>query len=149
MESKDLRHALHEAERGEAATWIDYPPTPRWWAPMFGVWSAVLTLTVGLLDGLASAFGNLVLVACMGVVIGWQRRYRGTYPQGHAPREFSPAFAVLFGGALVVALLGWLVTVMVSVWLAAVLVAAATWSLVAWYERAYARISEQVRARLA
>lgn len=109
MESSELRESLRGAERGEAATWIDYPPTPRWWLPMYGVWAFVFALNVGYLDGLAQALVSLVMAAFMGGVIGWARRYRGTFPSGKAPREFRWSFAGLFGGALVVAGLAWLV----------------------------------------
>src|SRR4051794_40929483 len=120
MESNDLRQSLREAERGEAATWIDYPPTPRWWSPMFGLWSAVFALNVGYVDGWVGGVVNLVLAALMGGVIVWQRRRRGTFPTGRPPRELRAAFVGLFVGAAAIALVSWLVGELVAVWTAAV-----------------------------
>jgi hypothetical protein len=148
MESDELRQHLLEAERGEAAAWIDYPPTPRWWAPLFGVWTALFTLDTGFNDGLLQALGNLVLAAVMGGVIAWSRRWRGTYPRGRAPREFNPAFLGLFAGTALVAGAAWAIGATVSVWLAAVVAALLASALVAWYERTYARVASRVRARL-
>lgn len=148
MESNELRQSLLDAERGEAAAWIDYPPTPRWWSPMFGVWAAVFAVGVGLLHGVLGALVNLLLAAFMGGVIGWQRRVRGTFPTGRPPRELNASFVGLFGGAAVVALVSWLVGVQVAVWAAAVVAGLGSWALVEWYERAYARVCDRVRDRL-
>lgn len=148
MESNELRQSLLDAERGEAAAWIDYPPTPRWWSPMFGVWAAVFAASTGYVRGLPGALVTLVLAAFMGGVIGWQRRVRGTFPTGRPPRELTASFLGLFAGAAVIALLAWLVGVQVAVWAAAVVAGLGSWALVAWYERTYARVSDRVRDRL-
>ena len=148
MESNELRESLREAERGKASTWIDYPPTPRWWAPMFGVWAAVFTANEGYVGGLPGALVTLVLAAFMGGVIGWQRRVRGTFPTGRPPRELNASLLGLFAGAAVIALVAWLVAVQVAVWAAVVVAGLGSWALVAWYERVYARVSDRVRDRL-
>jgi hypothetical protein len=148
MESDDLRQSLREAERGEAATWIDYPPTPRWWAPMFGVWAAVLAANIGYVGGLVGALVTLALAAFMGGVIGWQRRVRGTFPTGRPPRELNGSMFRLMGGAAVLAVAAWAIGALVAVWLAVVLTGVGSWALVEWYERAYARDAERVRRRL-
>ena len=42
-------------ERGEAASWVVYPPSPRWWPFLFGVWTFAYALALGLLEGLTQA----------------------------------------------------------------------------------------------
>ncbi len=114
----------------------------------FGVWAFAVALNFGYLDGLASALVSLVAVGCMLGLIAWQRRVRGTYPSGRAPREFRTSFIVLFGGALVVSLAAWLVGTAVAPWVGAVVAGLGAGALVAWYERSYARAAARVRARL-
>ena len=148
MESNELRESLRETERGEASTWIDYPPTPRWWAPMFGAWSAVLAANLGYVGGLVGALVSLALAAFMGGVIGWQRRVRGTFPTGRPPRELNRSMLLLAGGAAAIGVAAWLIGALVAVWLAVVLAGGGSGALVEWYERAYARDAERVRRRL-
>jgi hypothetical protein len=144
----DVREQLREAERGEMASWVVYPPTPAWWAPFFGGWAAVLTLVIGLVDGVVLALAQLALVLVMFVVIAWDRRRRGTYPSGRPPRELTAALIGLLIGAVVVAGLGLVVTEYGSVWVAAALVAVGSWAVVAWYERAYAAVASRLRERV-
>ena len=148
MESDEIREALREADRAEAAPWIDYPATPRWWPVLFGAWACVFALNVGYVDGLPQALGSIVLAALMGVAAGWATRRRGTYPRGRAPRELRASFGVLFGGALVIAALGWLIASLITPWPAALVAGVAAYVLVLWYERAYTRAADRVRARL-
>ena len=152
MESDDtrahLREALRMADRAEAAPWTDYPPTPRWWPPLFALWTLAFGLEIGYLDGLSQALTTLALAALMGVVIGWQRAYRGTYPTACAPREFRASLVGLVAGALVIVLLARLLGLAVAPWLGAVLAALGVLVLVHWYERVYARTADRVRARL-
>jgi hypothetical protein len=143
-----VREQLDEIERGELVSWVVYPPTPAWWAPFFGVWAAVLTVAIGLLEGLVLALVQLVMVSMMLVVIAWDRRRRGTYPSGLPPRELSGTMLRLLLGAAAVAGLTWLVAVLVGVWIAAAVAGLASWGLVAWYEHAYAAVASRVRERL-
>lgn len=148
MESDDIRATLREADRAAAAPWIDYPPTPRWWAPLFGIWTLLFGLNIGYVDHLAQAVGSLVLALSMGALVGWQRSIRGTYPTGRAPREFRASMTVLFVGALVLGAIGWLVATLSAPWVGAVVAAIGAVVLVAWYERTYARVAAELRARL-
>jgi hypothetical protein len=47
---------LAEAERAAAAPYVDYPPSPRWFAPAAGLWAAGLVLA-------ATALGDHPAVA--------------------------------------------------------------------------------------
>jgi hypothetical protein len=143
-----VREQLSEMERGELVSWVVYPPTPAWWAPFFGLWAAVLTLVIGLLDDVVLALAQLALVSVMFVVIAWDRRRRGTYPSGLPPRAFTAAVLWLVVGAAAVAGLAVLVAVYGSVWVAAVVAGAAAWAIVAWYEREYAAIASRLREQL-
>jgi hypothetical protein len=144
----ELLQQLHEIERGESASWVVYPPTPAWWAVGFGAWAAVLTMTVGRLDGVVEAIVELGLIAVMGGAMAWDRRRRGTYPTGRPPRELRPAVGRLVLGVIVVGSVAWLVGAQVSVGLAAVIAAVGAWAVVSWYEHSYAVIAARVRERL-
>lgn len=142
-----LQEQLHEIERGESASWVVYPPTPFWWAPAFGLWSAALALVVGLLDGIVESLALLGLVAVMFLAMAWDRRRRGTYPSGRPPRELRPAIARLVLGAVVVGGAAWIVGVQVGLGWAVAIAAIGAWAVVAWYEHEYAAIAARVRER--
>jgi hypothetical protein len=152
METDDARAALarqlREIERGEAAPWVYYPPMGWWWPPAFGTWSGTYTLTHSLLDGLTRGVVQLAHVLVMLAAVWWMRRVRGTYPTGRSPRELRAPFALLFGGALLVALVVWGCHTVLGVWPAAAAAALLGWGLVAAYGRSYARAAERVRERL-
>jgi len=148
MESDEVRQALREAERAEAAPWTDYPPTPRWYPPATGLWGAGLTAAFGALDGATRSLGLLALVAAEVVFIRWYTRYRGgMWPTGRPPREFRPAIAWLLAALAVIAGAA-LALATVSLWAAVALVAVAVTLLVARYEQAYADAARRARERL-
>lgn len=137
------------AERAAAAPYVDYPPSPWWHAPFFGLWSVAFVLVVGLIDDSAwRAGGLLVLAFASGLVIGWQRRRRGTWPRGKPPAEIRRVtIGFVIGAAGVIglgALLLWLAPVAVAAPVVFVVVTAGVW----WYDRAHARASERTRERL-
>jgi hypothetical protein len=143
-----LHEQLHEIERGESASWVVYPPTPLWWAPGFGLWAATLTFVIGRLDGIVQGLAQLCLIAVMGLAIVWDRRRRGTYPSGRAPRELRPAIRRLVLGAVAVGGVAWFIGAQVSLGLAAAVAALGSWAVVAWYEHQYAAVAARVRERL-
>jgi hypothetical protein len=143
-----VQEQLHEMERGETASWIVYPPTPAWWAVGFGLWAACFVLVVGVLDGTVEALAELGLVLGIGAMMGWDRRRRGTYPNGRPPREFHWAIVRMVLGAAAVGGLAWLAGSQLSLGLAAVIAGAGAWAVVAWYEHEYAAIAARLRARL-
>ena len=75
----DPAQARRIAERAEAAPWIDYPPTPRWFAPATGLWSGALVLMAAALrdERPFAALGLLLLVLLEGAFLGWYSRYQG------------------------------------------------------------------------
>lgn len=148
MESSEIRAALRDADRAEAAPWVVYPPTPRWYPPATGVWAAALVLVLGGLDGMAHKLGLAGLVAVELGFLAWYRRYRGTWPTGSAPRELRPALVWFVVGALVVVAVLLLVHVVVGLWPTAVVALAGVTALMAWYERAYAAAAARARERL-
>ncbi|HEY0952025.1 hypothetical protein [Nocardioides sp.] len=149
MESDEIRQALREAERAEAAPWTDYPPTPRWYPPATGLWAAGLTAVLGGLDGLLHSLGVLSLVILELAFLRWYTRYRGgMWPTGRPPREFRSAIAwflvalaLIAGAALALAT--------VSLVAAVGLVAVSVTLVVARYEQAYADAARRARERLA
>jgi len=149
MESDDLRQLQRTAERGEAAPWVDFPPTPAWYPPATGLWVAAMTATLAELGGPLGAVALVVLLAAEAGFLVWYRRYRGTMPSGAMPAEMRRAAIVL--GASMVALAGVLVVLcqLLATWVPVVVALVATTSLIAWYERAYAAGAAGVRARLA
>lgn len=150
MESnrEDIQEQLHQIERGETASWVVYPPTPLWWALLFGVWAGVFALTLGFLDDLTQSLVLLALVLVLFVVMAWDRRRRGTYPSGCPPRELHPAIGLLVAGAIIIGVACWLVGTLLDVWLATGLAVVLSTALIAWYERRYAVIAARVRERL-
>lgn len=149
MESDEIRAALREADRAEAAPWTDYPPTPRWHPAAVGLWAALLTLAFAELDDLRLP-AVLALVAIELGFVRWYVRYRnGVMPTGSAPREFRGAIALFVtGAAVIVAGTAALVTLL-SPWAGAGFALVATTILLTWYERAYADAAGRARARLA
>lgn len=143
-----VREQLREVERGEVVSWVACPPMPFWWPLGFGVWAAALVLVVGLLDGAAQGGLTLALLLPMFGLIAWDRRRRGTYPNGLPPRDFRGAVLRMLFGAAVVAVVAWLLEVQVSVWLAAAVAGIGSWAVVAWYEHEYAAIAARIRERL-
>ena len=150
MESHEIRDSLRQADRSEAAPWIDYPPTPRWYPIATGVWAAALTVAfTALEDGLRL----LVLLALIGAELAfvrWYVRYRGgVMPTGPAPREFRRAITLFGLGAVTVVGGAYLLIVTVSPWVAAGYVLVSTMAVIAWYEHAYADAARRTRKRLA
>lgn len=148
MESDEIREALRQADRGAAAPWIDCPPMPRWWPALVGAWALAYVLNIGYNDGLLQALGSVALLIVMGIIIGWQRVRRGTYPVRHWPRELWRSTIVLIGGVAAVALLAWLLGVTTAPWVAAVAAGVGAFALAAAYERIYESDAARLRERL-
>lgn len=144
-----LAAQLRESERGEAASWVVYPPSPRWWPFLFGVWTFAYALALGLLEGLTQAAATFALVGVVIAVIAWERRRRGSWPTGRAPAPIKRLMTVLFVAALAIAGLAWLVGETVGVLPAAALAGVAVTALVWWYGEAYDRVAADLRRRLA
>jgi hypothetical protein len=148
MESNEIRDALRAADRAEAAPWIDYPPTPRWYPVATGVWAASLVLAFQIDQSFLRAMVVLALVGVELAFLGWYRRYRGTMPKGTAPKEFRSAinlFALInvLTAAVVVA------TSLAGLpWLGALIALVAVTANFTWYERAYADAARRARERL-
>lgn len=147
----DLTEAQRTLERAEAAPYVDYPPTPWWYYPAFGAWSAAYVALLGLWDdhSVLLVAGMVLLAAVIGGFLGWYQRYHGAMPRPfRGPREFRPAYA--FYGLGTAAVVG-LVT---AAWLlvghpAAIVTAfAATALALHGYERAYATAARRTRERL-
>lgn len=150
MESDEIREALRDADRAEAAPWTDYPPTPRWYPPAVGVWAALLTLAFGLLGDVARMVAILVLVAVEVTFLAWYIRYRGgVMPTGPAPREFRRAIWLFVGALVLVVALTAAVALATSPWLGAAVALVTVTAVVAWYEQAYAEAARRARERLA
>lgn len=146
-EREALAAQLRESERGEAASWVTYPPSPWWWPLAFGAWTFAYVLAIGLLDGLPQAGATLALAMVMVGVIAWERRRRGSWPTGRPPGGLNRLMTVLFAAGLAIAGLAWLVGETVGVWPAAALAAVAVTALVWWYGAAYDRVATQLRGR--
>lgn len=157
MES-DSAEVLRDAERAEAAPFVDYPPTPWWYPVAAGLWvGGVATVVVASLRW--SSNGPLVLVpltlaqmallVVLGAFIRWYRRRWGSWPvMRNAPAEIRRAYKEC--GVASVAVLG----VTVALWLTlgplwgAGLLALSFAAMIAWYERRYAAAAQRVRERL-
>ena len=149
MESNEsARDLLREADRAEAAPWVDFPPTPAWYPASVGIWGAALTLVLGVLEEPWRPVATLALVAIEVAFIRWYRSYRGTMPKGPMPQEMRrPALLMALGLAAIVVAAGALV-MLGQPWVAAGLVLVTAIPLTWWYERAYAAAAERAKARL-
>jgi hypothetical protein len=142
------RQQLDAVTRGEAAAWIDYPPTPVWWAVGFGAWAAAFALVVGLLDGRTQSLAMLALVLVLAVPVTWDRRRRGTYPTGRPPRELNGPILRMVLSVSVIGGLAWLAGEQVSVWLAAATAGGGAFAVVLRFEHEYAAAAGRLRERL-
>src|SRR5262245_41189236 len=138
-----VREQLHEIERGEAASWVVYPPTPIGWPVGFGLWAAAFALVIGLLDGAVQGLVQVGLALAIGLAVAWDRRRRGTYPSGRPPRELRGAIARMLLGAAAVGGLAWLAGEQASVSLAAAIAGVGSFAVIAWYEHEYAVIDRK------
>ncbi|HTW16309.1 MAG TPA: hypothetical protein VMF51_14335 [Nocardioides sp.] len=146
----DPREARRIAERAEAAPFVDYPPTPWWYAPAAGLWAGSFTLLAGVREHGLAVLGLLALVAVESAFLAWYSRYHGAFPSlRRAPREFRPAFARYFVGLALVLLLVVGAWVAWGVFVAAVVAAVSVAAGLALYERTYARAAARTRDRLA
>lgn len=150
MESEEIRQALRDADRAEAAPWTDYPPTPRWYPPAVGAWAALLTLAFAELDGGLRWLALAGLIGAEFAFVRWYVRYRDSVmPVGRPPREFRGAITGFVTGAAVVVLGVAALVALVGSWAAAAFAFIATTVIIAWYERAYAEAARLARERLA
>jgi hypothetical protein len=152
MESDpDPRQLLAEAERAGAAPYVDYPPTPAWFAPVVGAWAAAMVLTIGAMGDrpLVAVPVLIVLIALEGGFFAWYRRYRRTNPSlTNAPPEIAVAMRRYAVGVVVV-LAACVVAYVVAgpVLAAGVAFVTVTIGLVL-YERQYAEAAAATRERL-
>ncbi|MCW2757949.1 MAG: hypothetical protein JWO46_1695 [Nocardioidaceae bacterium] len=157
MESKETAaQQLRDLERAEAAPYIDYPPTPRWYPPAGGVFA--LALFAHLYAVLVHSWGGIVaslsLAALVAVELGflyWYSRYHGALPApGRTPpvAEICRAYGQFLVGFVVLVVLVTGVTFLagpIGGGVATFVLAAGGLLL---YERAYASAARAARERL-
>jgi hypothetical protein len=152
MESdQDPRQLLAEAERASAAPYIDYPPTPGWYAPVVGVWAAAMVLTIGgMSDHKVVAVPILiVLIALEGAFFAWYRRYRQTNPTlTHAPPEIAAAMRRYAVGVVVVVAACTLAFVLAGAIVSALVAFVTVTGGLILYERQYEAAAAVTRQRL-
>ncbi|WP_299051605.1 hypothetical protein [uncultured Nocardioides sp.] len=151
MESNEtLRQELREAERGETLGWTGYR-FPAWTPIAMAAWAATFTLGLAYLDGVTGNLWSLLHLAVMLGYIWWDHRTQAAYPSytGRMPREYNRATAALFCSPLVIVPVTYLLGHYAAGWVAAVFIGV-TWGLAVFlYNRAYARASAAVQARVA
>lgn len=149
---KSQRMAQKMAERAEAAPYVDYPPTPKWYPPSVGVWAAALVLLIAQREDhqVLTVIGILALVAIEGAFLSWYSRYHGALPSlRHPPAEFRVAFLRYLAGLAVVIGLIALAWWVVDPWAAAIVTLVSVTAGLALYEREYAAAARRTRQRLA
>ncbi|MFC7493508.1 MULTISPECIES: hypothetical protein [unclassified Nocardioides] len=150
MESDEIRRTLRKADRAEAAPWIDYPPTPRWYPFAVGTWAALLTLVLAELEDATRMAGAVGLIAIELAFLRWYVGYRGgVMPTGSAPREFRAAILCFVLTAAAIVLGATALVANVATWAAVVFVLVAVTLGIGWYERVYAGAAARARTRLA
>lgn len=153
MESSSV-DSIRALERAEAAPYVQTRPSPRWAAPLCGVWFAayVGAFTFWRENQLAFIVVMLGLSAGMGAFAGWLARRYGAFPmpgRGTPPpeirREYRRYGVGVVGIALIVAILMWRVGVPTAAGAAFALVTAG----VSLFQARYERAAAVVRKRLA
>ncbi|GIF69560.1 hypothetical protein Ais01nite_75950 [Asanoa ishikariensis] len=153
MEIAEAREQLRAVERASAAPYVQYPPSPWWYAPAVGAWVAGIVATFVWWRVNAALFLAAlgVLIALELVFVFWARRRHGALPfpgRGRPPSEIAAVWRRYLIGALAivssVALTWWLTGPLVAAGVAFVLVTGG----IAAYERRYARAATEVRSRL-
>jgi hypothetical protein len=153
MESIDLEEQLKAAERGAAAPYVEYPPTPWWYAPSVGAWAAAMIGAFSWWRENAALFvGSLAaLIAIETLFIVWMQRRHGALPRpgkGTPPTEIARVWRGFAAAVPVVVLLTglvwWLISLPAAAGAAFVLVTVG----LAAYERRYAAAAARTRARL-
>lgn len=154
MESKPDFEALAKvADRAAAAPYVDYPRDPAWTVPLFGLFGAFLWLAFNLSANRSgsSRISFIIYAALIAAVTLWlvqQRRRRGNFPSGKAPKEIRNVMAWYLVGAVAIAialvLLGRFAPLYVGMPAGFILGAGGVW----WYGIAYDRAAEKVKARL-
>jgi hypothetical protein len=141
-------------ERAEAAPYVDYPPSPWWYFPAFGLWSAGLVgaFTWWRVNAGLFVATPAVLTALAAVFVLWMRRRHGALPmpgRGAPPAEIASVWRGYLLTApvivLVVALVWWQIGIPVAAAVAFVLVTTG----LAVYEHRYALAAARVQERLA
>ncbi len=153
MESSELREQLAAVERGAAAPYISYPPTPWWYPPAIGAWAAAMigAFTWFRHNGALFAAALAILIALELLFLTWMRSRHGALPmpgRGRPPVEIAVLWRRYFLGLAVV-----VVAVALAWWLGGIPVAAPlafalTTAGLIWYERSYAVAAAKVRERL-
>ena len=153
MESTSPEEQLRAIERGEAAPYISYPPTPWWYSPMVDAWAAAFVGAFAWwrVNGPLFIASLVVLTALEVVFIGWLKRRHSALPwpgYGRPPAEIASVWRGYAAGLVVVA-----AAVGVSWWLGGVPAGAAVAFVtvtggLALYERRYAQAAARVRERL-
>jgi hypothetical protein len=153
LESDRPEEQLAAAERGAAAPYVDFPPTPWWYAPAVGAWTAALigTFTWWRENAVLFTGALAALIVVELLFVFWMRRRHGAFPapgRRTAPTEIAAVWRGFLVAAPVIALL-----VGLTWWLAGIPAAAgAAFVLVTigltYYERRYAAAAARVRDRL-
>ncbi|MBM9434118.1 hypothetical protein [Flaviflexus equikiangi] len=154
MESnRDVARQIRDLERGEAAPYVDIPPSPFWAAPAYGAWFAAYVGAFALWSAHQLLFivAMLVLVGAMSAFLGWFSSRSGVFPRlgrGRPPREIRREYGFYVGGLIAV-----VAAVAVSWWWAGPPIASATTLVlvtagIALYEYRYQRAADAVKARL-
>ncbi len=153
VESIDVAAQILAAERGAAAPYVSYPPTPWWYSPAVGAWAAafVASFTWWRVNGAMFAASLAILIALEAGFVQWMRRRHGALPmpgRGSPPSEIAAVWRGYGVGVVIIAII-----VALAWWLGGIAIAApaafvsVTVGLI-WYERSYARAARQVRERL-
>lgn len=135
---------LRDADRAEAAPWIEFPATPWWYVPIASIWIGGVVLALSY----RSMLLFFALVAAELLFLTWYRRCRGMWPTGPAPREYRRP--ITLAGASIFASLGVaaVVWLFAGPWGSAITMAVLSAAILTWYERAYADAARRTRERL-
>jgi hypothetical protein len=152
MESIPPAEQLRVIARGEAAPYVHFPPTPRWYFPAAGVWAGALVGSFSYRTHIALFAGTLVtLIALEVLLVAWQKRRHGALPlpgYGRPPAEIVSVWRGYVAGMVVIAGAVALAWRLGGIPAGAVTAFATVTAGLVLYERRYARAAARVTERL-
>ena len=149
--SLSTQQQIDLAERASAAPFVDYPPTPGWYAPVIGLWAAGMTAVASnMSDNKAIMFPLLfTLIVLEFAFLSWYRRFMGTMPNlKNAPAEIKSEMHRYLAGVLVSAAAIVLAVIVIGWWAGSIVAFATVTIGLTVYERRYAAAATRAKQRL-
>lgn len=149
--SLSTQQQIDVAERASVAPFVDYPPTPAWYAPVIGLWAAGMTGVISNMSGNKEVMFPLLFafIVLEFAFLSWYRRFMGTMPNlKNAPAEIKAEMNRYFIGVVVSVAAIALAAIFVGWWAGSIVAFATVTVGLSIYERRYAAAAKRTKERL-